>query len=415
MATCLPESNKRIIMPIDIPVRRRCIVVSVEAPWPTVNGGRARTSEVIRQLAVDYDVTVVYPGRAAPEATLVTPPGVNLIAVDTASLQPRVTDRLGLLPRLGKLTLRAIESELRVAVQHAKPEFVYWSHSYLGAVGMNMFRDLLHVVEFANLERQRSLSLSRSSKRVLNKISAMAEYVKGIWWEPRCARRASLAISLNHREASTLKRYGANVVLVPNGLYQRDYLPSPSQSRQVLTLGSWAYEPNRTALESFLANEWTEILALEPDMKLVIAGSGSENLLNGEISSVRGVISLGFVEDLSNAFRDSFCFLAPATSGGGSQLKVAEALSHNRVVVGPSFLKREISPEMPRDIVIAAHDIARSMIDLSKAPDRRHSLEKDLAAFVAGRTWGENFSPVRNWLADAVRDARAKEESSIID
>lgn len=388
--------------------RRKCIVVSVEAPWPVLNGGRARTSEVIKQLSVDYDVTVVYPGQAA-EPSITLPPGVSLIAVNRTP-KSKLSDRIGLLPRLGKTTLRAIRPELKAASEKLEPSFIYWSHSYLAAVGMAEHQQLPHLVEFANLEGPRSLSLSHSSRRFRNRISAFVEYLKSLWWEPRCARQAQLSISLNHHEASILNLYRANVVLVPNGFKQREYVPSPVQSRRVLTLGSWTYGPNRTALEAFLTGEWIDIVTRKPRMELVVAGPGSDDLLDGRISDLRGVTSLGYVDDLDQVFRDCFCFLAPAASGGGSQLKIAEALSRHRTVIGPSFLKREVSPGMPLDVLIATDDMVGSVIGLFETPERRHAIEGDISRYVADRTWEDSFLPVRKWLADVLQSVPSLEE-----
>lgn len=378
--------------------RRSCIVVSVEAPWPTLNGGRARTSEIIRQLAVDYEVSVVYPGAASESQCPIS--GVQMIPVDGLD-SPRVSDRLGLQPRLGKVTLRPLAPALGALVQRLEPEFIYWSHSYLAAAGMHKFQQLPHLVEFANIEGHRSLSLSRSSKNIWNRVSALTEYLKSLWWEPRCARHAAIAISLNHHEANVLRNYGANVAHVPNGFSQREYSKSPRESRTVLTLGSWVYGPNKVALESFLTSEWPEILRREPSMKLTVVGPGSEDLLGGDVSLIEGVSSLGYVEDLAKVFQDCFCFLAPASSGGGSQLKIAEAFSRHRVVVGPSYLRREISPDMPNAAVVASNNLVESVINLAKSVDSRHSTESALVEFVGGRTWQSSFSPIRAWVTEA--------------
>ncbi|UKA57993.1 glycosyltransferase [Arthrobacter sp. FW306-2-2C-D06B] len=378
--------------------------MSVESPWPAVNGGRARVSNVVEQLAASYDVTVIYPVKAGEPASY-APPGVKQIAVDTAT-EPRLRDRLSILPRLGIITLRTIAPELKIVMDQLRPDFVYWTHSYIAAVGMKSNRDGLNLVEFANIEGKRSLSLGRSSKRIRNRVSAFSEYLKSLWWEPRCARRASLTISLHHQEAKILQASGAKVVLAQNGFSQHEYFPSSPDSRRILAVGSWTYGPNRSAIESFLEGEWVEILRQAPTMELVIAGSGSEGLLDGRVSKVQQVSALGFVDDLSQIFRDSFCLLAPATSGGGSQLKIAEALSHHRPVIGPAFLAREVSPEMPEGVLIASDDIVSSVIELAQSPSHRHLLERKLLAFVADRTWHRNFLPVRTWLTETLRENR---------
>lgn len=384
---------------MQVDVRPTCLVVTIEAPWPAQTGGRARTAAIVSQLADVYDVTVIYPTEGDDPHPLV-PKGVSLRPV-LAELKPKLTDRLSVLPRLGKMTLRAIGTELKKALTELEPECVYWSHSYLGAAGMRTSSRLINLVEFANIEGERSLSISRSSRRIENRVSALAEYIKSIWWEPRCARQADLSVALHHADASKLQQYGASVVLVPNGYSPYRFEYSDTRSRQIFAMGSWDYAPNRTGIESFLNNEWGEILHRNPDLQLVIAGKGSHELLAGQVHSVRNTRALGFVDDLSNLFDNCFCFLAPASTGGGSQLKIAEALSHHRIVVGPRFLHREVTPEMPANAIIASADLVTAITDLARSPERRHLIEDQLRAFIAGRTWQKNFTPIHAWLSRA--------------
>lgn len=380
--------------------RQKCLVVTVEAPWPPVNGGRARVSKIVEQLARRYDVTVIYPVKTGEQASR-APAGINQISVETTA-RPNLKDRLSILPRLGNITLKTITPELKFTIAQLQPDFVYWTHSYLAAAGMRSNGNGLNLVEFANIEGRRSLSLSRSSRRIQNRASALSEYFKSLWWEPHCARRANLAISLHHQEAQALQGFGAKVILARNGFSQHEYFPSPPDSRRILTVGSWTYGPNRSAIESFLKGEWIEILKRDPNMELVIAGAGSEGLLNGRVLNLQHVSALGFVDDLSQVFRDCFCFLAPATSGGGSQLKIAEALSHHRPVIGPTFLAREQSPELPEGVVIASDNLVDSVLELAQSVSHRHLLERKLLAFVANRTWDHRFSPVHAWLSEAL-------------
>lgn len=387
-------------MSLDNDARPHCVVVSIEAPWPVTTGGRARTAQIIIQLAMRYDVTVIYP-MAEDEQIPEVPQGVLLRPV-SASLRPTLADRLGVMPRLGKLALRAIKDDLKQALDEIDPIFIYWSHSYLAAVGMKATGQHLHVVEFANIEGERSLSISRSSKKFRHKISALAEYFKSNWWEPNCAKRASLVVSMHHSEAAKLRRYGAEVILVPNGFTQHEFNHSPSDSLRVLTMGSWDYGPNRAGLESFLNSNWPEITRLNPLMELVIAGKGAGELLNGIKGIQRNVTALGFVNDPSSIFKDCFCFLAPAITGGGSQLKVAEALSFHRLVAGPKFLQREVSPDMPENTVIGTEDLTQTILNLASSPEDRHSVEDNLQAYTSSRSWQQNFAPVQDWLAQAI-------------
>lgn len=378
--------------------REKCVFVTVEAPWPVINGGRARASHIILELAATHDVTVIYPGRPG-EAPLTPPPGVHVIP----SIHParvKLLDRMGLMPRLGRVWLRAMQPDLIDAIASTGPQFIYWSHSYLAAVGMKKIKNLTHLVEFANIENLRSLSICRSSVRLGNKVSALVEYAKGLWWEPRCARRADLAISLHPEEARLLSKYGAKVELVPNGFSSRPFVPSPRESRTLLTLASWLYEPNKIAIESFLRSVWPEIIRRQPEMKLVIVGTGSDRLLGGRASGMPGITVVGFREDVTSLFNECFAFLAPASSGGGSQLKVAEGLSRHRVVVGPRFLVREMTREMPSGALQPSGRLADTIIDLAVDVERRHSIENQICSFVQDRSWSRNFLSVKGWLSE---------------
>ncbi len=384
-------------MPLDSEARPQCVVVSIEAPWPVTTGGRARTSQAVRQLALHYDVTVIFPA-AEIEYVHDLPVGVILHPVLT-SLKPKWRDRLGVMPRLGKVALRALRADLLEVTNKTDPLFIYWSHSYLAAVGMAFTATTLNIVEFANIESERSLSVSRSTKKLRHRLSALAEFVKGTWWEPRCAKRADLLVSLHHSESAKLRRYNAEVLLVPNGFEQRAFTHSPNDSARIFTMGSWTYEPNREGLEAFIRQDWPAIVQEVPQLELVIAGNGANALLGGAIDRQKNVTVLGFVEDTAPFFRESFCFLAPAATGGGSQLKVAEALSFCRHVVGPEFLRREVTAEMPKNAVIGTQNLGQAIIELWKSRSSRGKTESEMRSYISNRSWEHNFAPVHAWVA----------------
>jgi glycosyltransferase involved in cell wall biosynthesis len=94
--------------------------------------------------------------------------------------------------------------------------------------------------------------------------------------------------------------------------------------RRALFVANFEYKPNQTGL-SFLLEEvlplvWQQL----PDATLALVGAG----LAQPPSSDPRVQTLGFVDDLRTAYAESSCAVVPLLQGGGTPLKLVEALAY---------------------------------------------------------------------------------------
>ena len=94
-------------------------------------------------------------------------------------------------------------------------------------------------------------------------------------------------------------------------------------------VANFAYEPNRRALTFLLEEVFPRVWEHLPDAQLKLVGAG----LDSPPSSDPRVRALGFVEDLATVYRQSRCALVPLLQGGGSPLKLIEALAHGLPVL----------------------------------------------------------------------------------
>ncbi len=124
---------------------------------------------------------------------------------------------------------------------------------------------------------------------------------------------------------------GAHLRLVPNVVDVSAIEPVQPDvaARRALFIGSFAYPPNRVALSFMLEEVLPRVWAQLPEARLVLAGAGSEQATAAD----RRVQALGFVEDLRGVYRGASCAVVPLLVGGGTPLKLVEALAYGLPVI----------------------------------------------------------------------------------
>jgi len=104
-------------------------------------------------------------------------------------------------------------------------------------------------------------------------------------------------------------------------------------SADILFVGDLQLPPNRDGLEQFIAEAWPTIRGAVPNAWLKICGRGLSSDQQARWSRVPGVDVIGFAPDLMQCYADSALCIVPTFYGGGTKIKVLEALLNNRVVV----------------------------------------------------------------------------------
>ncbi|MGR6317645.1 glycosyltransferase family 4 protein [Micromonospora soli] len=308
---------------------KRVLVVSVEPPWPAQHGGRIRTARVAEALGRHLDVLVTFPdhGERQLDAPVATAP---LPWSPPSAVRTRASGR----PHLGGHYLVPVADSLLALCDEFRPDAVYWSHSYLAAWAPPSARPVPQVVEFANIESRRLQTLVTSAHG-WQRMARRAEATKAAFWEPRVAARAALCVALSQPDVDVLRGWARDVVLVPNGVDLQPYTPSPADG-YALALASYDYEPNVLALRALVRDTWPLVRAALPTARLVVAGRRSE-ALSQEFAGTPGVTVLGTLDDVADAYAGAALTVAPATTGGGSQLKLTESMSRGRSVVMSPF------------------------------------------------------------------------------
>lgn len=104
------------------------------------------------------------------------------------------------------------------------------------------------------------------------------------------------------------------------------------EAGRILFIGHAQHLPNRDGLLGFVAGAWPRIRAQAPNARLRVVGRKFTESMVGA-GADDGVDILGFVEDLEEEYARASIVIAPVMEGGGTKIKVLEAMQFQKPVV----------------------------------------------------------------------------------
>lgn len=130
-------------------------------------------------------------------------------------------------------------------------------------------------------------------------------------------------------------------VYLPNiSTLQAEDVDYMENNHNVLFIGALSWPANYNGIDSFITHCWLKIKERVPDAALLIAGKGLPKSYEDKFSHYKDVKCLGFVESLSGFYSKGNIVICPIYSGGGTNIKVAEAMSVGKACVITSHAQR---------------------------------------------------------------------------
>ena len=254
-----------------------------------------------------------------------------------------------------------------------------------------------HNVE-SEIWRRHALTESHPLKRVMYKI----EFQKMLRYEQVMIRKFQhvIAVSENDRELMNQWVDGSRVTVVPTGVDLQQYKPSPareSASPLVVFVGAMDWEPNVDGVEYFCSQIWPKVLAEVPDAQFRIVGRNPDKRVQKWACNTVQVT--GRVPSVVDHLRDAAAVIVPLRIGGGTRLKIYEAMATGRAVVSTTIGAEGLDVHHGEDVVLADEPerFAQAVVMLLKDPKERLRFEGAAVATAARYDWpaiGERFSDV---------------------
>jgi polysaccharide biosynthesis protein PslH len=170
-----------------------------------------------------------------------------------------------------------------------------------------------------------------------------------------------------------------------------------TDSHTLIFVGALWYRPNADAMDWFCGQVWPQVREAVPQATLLIVGAASPEV-RVRWNAQPGVTAPGFVDDLAAAYAGAAFAISPVRLGGGSNIKVPEALAHGRTcVLTPfsfdGFRGQLIAGEHVR-VAATAQDFAHTCIELLREVPVRSRLARAGHAHVLKCFSVERFSTV---------------------
>lgn len=354
--------------------RLNLLFVSQLHPWPLTNGAALRVYNLLDWLSRRHRVTLVVLAERGKTVDRSFPlwdrfEQVIAVARTTCAFErtrrfehhPPLPDRLWALASspLPSFVRRWESSELLAVLRElrAGPEFdlVWVERSYVAEMARTAgFRRIL--VDVDDLESVAYRRLLRRTRWYLSKPLHYAEWLKSHLYErvllPRRFWRLLVCKETDRRFFGLLAR-PRNVFVLPNGVRAHPAAdPAGEAPGEMLFVGDLAYPPNVDAMLFCAGEVFPRIRARHPGARLVMVGAGPvesiQRLHNGS-----DIVVAASVPDLEPYYARATVVVVPIRLGGGTRIKVLEALAHGKAVVATSVGAEGLNLRTGEDIEIA--------------------------------------------------------------
>jgi glycosyltransferase involved in cell wall biosynthesis len=215
-------------------------------------------------------------------------------------------------------------SALRHLAVEFSPDLVVCAFPYQAAMLLSFSRKygVPLVYDAHNIEH---LRFERLGKPVL------AKFVR--FFERALIRHSKAVICVSEEEQNYLQaRYSKPILLIPNGVNLENSTPGTERKYTFCFFGALDYQPNSRAL-AFIRESWPSLQAGWPEATLLLVGRNPPSWSH----TMEGWVVTGEVDNVSAAISQAKILLCPVSEGGGSRLKIVEAVANGLLVVSTRF------------------------------------------------------------------------------
>lgn len=363
----------------------RILHLATRLPWPPSDGAQLHVWHQLSRLARRHQARLLCFADHRDPASIraLAAAGIATETVPRHSRRLRqafhaVRALLGTTPYLAlAYASPAMAAAVRRACAEWRPDIVHahFLHmsQYLAECG-----NAIRVLDLHNLEEQIWRRTADIHGNPLARLFARAQVERIARYQVRMASLADRVLTVSPLDAERLRAQAPDVepVLIPNGVEVAAYTPPPTppDSDELLFVGSMGWLPNTDAVAWFHRDILPLIFAQRPHAHLTLVGKSPPAHV-AQLASQRVTVT-GYVDDVRPYLARAAVFVVPLRIGGGTRLKILEAMAAGVPVVSTRIGAEGLEVEHGRHVLLAdtPADFAAAVLELLDNPDRRAAL-----------------------------------------
>jgi len=379
----------------------RTLFVASQVPWPLDVGSKIRIYNLLQCYAEIGSVTLLCFAQDQAEAQsvpLLEEQGLRVVCVPFIAGETGAALRPGKLAALSRAMhprpwmVRYFKSKQltdRLALLLAEGDFdilhaerLYMTDN-LGAASRRQSggRRPYRILDVDDLESGKIRGIAAvEAWRSWRKYLGWLEFLKLYTYERRVVPRFDCALVCSEKDRQRLRNLPGSprVEVFPNGADWRESTACDQQQddgKTLVFLGAMNYHPNEDAALFFAQSVFPKIKRRVAGARFVVAGKSPSARLR-TLHNGADLIVTGYVENKSALFDSCTVFVVPIRFGGGTRLKILEAMAVGKAVVSTTVGCEGIDVSPGEDIVVAdsAADLADACVGMLLDEPRRGAL-----------------------------------------
>ena len=369
----------------------RILWVKMGGLWPSTTGGRVRSLQTISQLSRRHQVTVVTThgdgddpeglARHLSHCDRVISLPYSVPKRGSAAFPAAVAHSWFTKYPVDLWKWRVAEVREQVQTLMATGSVDLCVADFLFAAMNVPMNSATPVVLFEhNVEYQIWQRLAALERRPWLRALFELEWRKLRAREADVCRQADLTIAVSEDDRRRLERLapGIQAASIPTGVDTDYFTPqyAAERSAHLVFSGSMDWHPNEDAVAYFVDTILPRIRADIPETTFTIVGRNPTARLREIADRAGGISVTGTVDDVRPSIAEGAVYVVPLRAGGGTRLKIFEALAMARPVVSTTVGAEGLGIGPGRHYVCADDPaaFAREVVTLLRDPQRRREL-----------------------------------------
>jgi len=274
----------------------------------------------------------------------------------------------------------------------------------------------LVICDWHNIESELMLRYSKREPNLLRRAYAGKTARLMSEFERRATREFDAHVVVSERDALRLRALnpGARVFVIENGVDTAHYsdalietdASSPRnvpRKNRIVFVGSMDYHANIEGAVKFAREVMPRLRAHQPDLVFTIVGRNPSREVR-ELAQNPGIEVTGTIDDVRPYYRKAVAAVVPLNVGGGSRLKILEAMAAGVPVVSTTLGAEGLNVEHDKNILIADtnDELIEAIVRVVESEEQRKQLVGAGRALVSSRydwsTLGANLFEIYRQL-----------------